>query len=471
MVMYRLRSLALILLSILAVSRPAASADSRAFVLTSDYFSGGLRRVSLDTRTVLPGEASVSEDAVLRWYDGLIYVVNRTGPISHDNIQIIDPATLTTLHQFSTGAGSNPQDIAFASPTKAYVTRYELADLLVMNPTDGATITTISLAAFADADGIPEMARMIRVERWLFVALQRLDRAHSFAPTESSLVAVIDTEADTVVDVDPALPGKQAIVLQGKNPVTTFGFDRATTRLLIGCAGVFRTLDGGIEWIDPVNFRALGVAITEAALGGDIGDVAWNGPDHSYAIVNDASFNASLVSWSATSGTKLATVFSPGDFSLPDCELDDRGELYVCDNKFTAPGLFAFSTPNDQVLAGPLDTGLAPVQVTFDRVSDQVTSVTPFEPEAAFSAAWPNPARAEARFGLSLARAGEVRIEAFDVSGRRVRTLARGERPAGSSEVAWDLRDEQGRRVEPGLYLVRARLGDSVRSRRIVVVR
>ena len=48
-----------------------------------------------------------------------------------DNIQIIDPAqNYATVHQFSTGNGSNPQDISFVSPTKAYVTRLGSPNLL-----------------------------------------------------------------------------------------------------------------------------------------------------------------------------------------------------------------------------------------------------------------------------------------------------------------------------------------------------
>ena len=56
----------------------------------------------------------------------------------------------------------------------------------------GGTIKTISLSAFADADGNPEADRMVRIGRWLYVSLERLV---NFAPTETSLVAVIDTQA------------------------------------------------------------------------------------------------------------------------------------------------------------------------------------------------------------------------------------------------------------------------------------
>lgn len=453
----------------LLMAGPAAAAETRAFVLTTDFATGGLSAVSLDTRAVAVDVASVHSDAVMRWYGGLLYVVNRFG---QDNIQVIDPAqNYATVRQFSTGNGSNPQDIAFVSPTRAYVTRYELSDLLVVDPSTGGTIGVVPLAPFADADGIPEMHRMVRVDRWLFVSLQRLDRNAGFVPTAYSLIAVIDTQADTVLDVYPIQPGKQAITLTGKNPVTTFAFDRPSTRLLIGCAGAPGALDGGIEWIDPVSFASLGYAITESALGGDVGSLAWNGPAHSYAIVSDASANTALVSWSATSGTRLGTVFAPGGFSLTDCALNDRGELYVCDSDPLAPGLFVFAAGADNLLAGPLDTGLPPYQVTFDAPSEQVLDAPPQGARASLAAPWPNPARGAARLGFSLPRAGTVQVDVLDLGGRRVRRLAAGERAAGAYALSWDLADERGRAVAAGVYFVAARLGPASFVQRLVVLR
>src|SRR5438552_1183735 len=97
----------------------AAAAESRAFVVTSDFQSGSFSVVNLDTRAVSEDVAGVWSDATLRWYDGKVYVVNRAG---QDNIQVIDPAaSYATVFQFSTGAGSNPQDIAFEAPTRALV--------------------------------------------------------------------------------------------------------------------------------------------------------------------------------------------------------------------------------------------------------------------------------------------------------------------------------------------------------------
>jgi FlgD Ig-like domain len=92
-------------------------------------------------------------------------------------------------------------------------------------------------------------------------------------------------------------------------------------------------------------------------------------------------------------------------------------------------------------------------------------------PDLAFSAPFPNPSRATASFTLTLPSAMETSIEVYDASGRRVRTLARGDHGAGRETIVWDLRDEAGRPLASGLYLVHAWLGTQVFVRRVIVTR
>ena len=351
-----------------SITGPIIIGDQVAYVLTSDFSTGGLSVIDLATHQVATNVASVHSDASLRVHGGLIYVVNRFG---QDNIQVIDPnRRYATRRQFSTGNGSNPQDIAFASQAKAYVSRYASADLLIVDPRSGIQLGTISLAAFADGDGIPEMDQMAIVGSILFVACQRLT---NFSAANPSVVVVIDTRTDELVDRDFAIPGVQGIALTGRNPLTDFAYDATAQQLLIGCVGAYGVTDGGIERIDVAGMRSLGYAITEAALGGDVLDVAWNGREHSYAIVSDASFNTTLVGWNARSGAVVDTVYAPGGFSLPDCEVNGLGELYACNNSLTAPGVWVFGAVAadtvdaglDTLIAGPLDTGLPPVRIAF----------------------------------------------------------------------------------------------------------
>lgn len=84
---------------------------------------------------------------------------------------------------------------------------------------------------------------------------------------------------------------------------------------------------------------------------------------------------------------------------------------------------------------------------------------------------WPNPARASTRWSFARAAAGAVEIVVFDIAGRQVRRLVHGVHEAGPGEVTWDLRDEAGHAVVPGVYLVRASLGARTWTQRIAIVR
>lgn len=87
-----------------------------------------------------------------------------------------------------------------------------------------------------------------------------------------------------------------------------------------------------------------------------------------------------------------------------------------------------------------------------------------------FSAPYPNPARGSSTsFALGLPKESDVEIEAFDVTGRSVRKLAKGVHAPGASTLVWDLRSDEGQRLATGVYMVRARIGDQVFTRRVVV--
>ncbi len=462
---------------LLALASPAHAVATRGYILTTDYTSGTLSVVDLASRVITPDVAVVSSDPVARCYRGLIYVVNRYG---YDNVQVIDPARdYVTVRQFSVGNGTNPQDIAFASPSKAYVSRLGSPDLLIVDPSTGGTLGVVPLAAWADADGNPEAAHLAVVGDLLFVALGRLA---NFVPADTGLVVVVDMRADTVYDADPLTPGTQVVRLRGLNPGTDFAVLPGTgslsdSHLYVGCSGRWGAWDGGVEDIvvpapdgPPGAIHSAGFAITEAALAGDILSVIAGDGGHPYAIVSDAASNTSLVSWDPGTGSLLATLYAPGGYSLSDAALDGRGGLYVCNSSFTSPGLFVYEAGSDTRLAGPLATGLPPVQIVFDPDSAGVPPVGPGGAAVALGCPVPNPARVLASLELILADPGPARVEVFDLAGRCVRSLANGDHAAGPTPIGWDLADGSGRRVAAGVYLVRATAAGATVTRRLVVL-
>jgi hypothetical protein len=83
----------------------------------------------------------------------------------------------------------------------------------------------------------------------------------------------------------------------------------------------------------------------------------------------------------------------------------------------------------------------------------------------------PNPASAGTRFAWSQPAPGAVSVRVVDVRGRNVRRFPTQARPAGRHELAWDGRDEAGRRVADGIYWVRLSFGDTSAARPVTVLR
>ncbi len=75
----------------------------------------------------------------------------------------------------------------------------------------------------------------------------------------------------------------------------------------------------------------------------------------------------------------------------------------------------------------------------------------------------PNPARSP-RITFGLPKDADVDLSVFDIVGRRVATLERGHKVAGSYSRSWDGVDDRGRHVRAGMFFYRLRVGDQVRT-------
>ena len=85
---------------------------------------------------------------------------------------------------------------------------------------------------------------------------------------------------------------------------------------------------------------------------------------------------------------------------------------------------------------------------------------------------FPNPSRAHMTFRFELVRpVSTMRLEIFDMQGRKVRTLA-GDRqyPGGGHEIRWNGKDEGGRNVANGIYFYRLVAGASAASGKLMLM-
>ena len=86
-------------------------------------------------------------------------------------------------------------------------------------------------------------------------------------------------------------------------------------------------------------------------------------------------------------------------------------------------------------------------------------AVTAVASDYALHANMPNPFNAETTIRFELPSPEEVRLEIFDVLGRKIRVLMARYASAGSHQVRWDGRDEAGRPVSSGVFVYRLRAG------------
>jgi len=82
----------------------------------------------------------------------------------------------------------------------------------------------------------------------------------------------------------------------------------------------------------------------------------------------------------------------------------------------------------------------------------------------------PNPFEARTTIGFDLPTGAAVRLEVFDVAGRRLRVLADHYFAPGYYTVEWDKRTGSGSSVGPGMYFYRIQAGPFRARKKMVLL-
>jgi len=434
------------------------------WILTSDYSTFGNVRSFVGPPWSVSGDlGAVPGDAVGRHHDGLVYVVGRG---THNLLQVWDPAAgFTLVAEHSLGDDLNLQDVAFDAAGEAYLSCYDTAVLLRVDPATGTILDSYSTAAFADADGLPETGWMTVVGDLLYITCQKLDRANWYLPTGPGALLVFDMAAETWVDMDAGAPGIQPIVLTGANPYTRIHANGDI--LAVGCAGTFGAADGGIETVDLATGLSQGFAVTEAELGGDLNrirrhDDAW------LAVVNDAAFNTFVARADAGGVSVLDT---GSGFVHADILVADDW-LCVLDRTVGAAGLRVLDAVTGvEQTSGPLDTGLPPVLFIEAEPGDPAGTPVPVPSALRMESPWPNPFNPATAVTLSGPADSRVRVAVSDLRGRILRRAAVTLDADGRGLYRFDGRDEAGRTLPAGVYVVTARAGGETAGRSMTLVK
>ena len=318
-----------------------------------DHASGSFSIVDLDSMTVVSDILAVSSDAVAACSGGGLFVVQRLGWDSILRIEREAPFGVASEH--SVGTGSNPQGMAVLPGGDLLVTLLDRDHVLVLDPATGEETGRVDLSGLSDDDGLPEASLVAVSDGTAYVALQLLDReTPRWSPSGPGKVAVID--ADSLEHVD-------TVELTGANPSPYGRMVVWDGRLLVTETGRYGELDGGLDVVDLSSMEAVGFAVTEEALGGDITDVVVVGDDLGYATVSATGGTDRLVRFDPRTGAVEPDPVLEGDgFTLLQMQLTDVGRLLVVDRDLHEPGLVVLEAGSGALLAH-VSVGMAPFSV------------------------------------------------------------------------------------------------------------
>jgi hypothetical protein len=110
-----------------------------------------------------------------------------------------------------------------------------------------------------------------------------------------------------------------------------------------------------------------------------------------------------------------------------------------------------------------------PIQVTgvTSVAMDQMAIPDDFE----LSQNYPNPFNPETYIQLALPKDEQVRISIYDLPGHLVRTIVNERKSAGTYQVVWDSRDENGIKVSSGVYFYRIEAGEFSMTKKMVLMK
>ncbi|HKK72493.1 MAG TPA: FlgD immunoglobulin-like domain containing protein [Candidatus Krumholzibacteria bacterium] len=163
-----------------------------------------------------------------------------------------------------------------------------------------------------------------------------------------------------------------------------------------------------------------------------------------YALGQDALFQATV---DGGGGTSVGNTFTlSGTSGQPDAGRSD-----------------SFASGGDLEIRGGFWHGAQP---TATGVGD-----TPVAGRTELKAPFPNPFNPRTEIRFDLAHEAPVRVEVLDARGRRVRTLVDGVRPAGSHQLVWRGRADDGRGVASGVYFVRLIADGRAQTQKMTLVK
>jgi len=186
--------------------------------------------------------------------------------------------------------------------------------------------------------------------------------------------------------------------------------------------------------------------------------------------VCSSSGNASFY----VTNVKLVRMLQPDNTAttLLDDPTDRVGPAAQCFNINVADAAVTGTiTLELQMVVGGTSSGWVQIGAIGVRLKAPVTDVGQREPQsrpAELAQNRPNPFRTPTMIDYEVEQNAPVRLDIFDIQGRRLRTLVNRELAAGKYSASWDGSSDSGRPLPAGAYVYRLVVGDREASRQMI---
>lgn len=307
-------------------------------IVGSDFTSGSLSTVGLGSRVVTKDIDVLDPVSVARGFGNMLYVIDQSSGLvrAYDATQgfknpVEFPASKAIMVK---GIEANPHDIYIDAPRQlAYVSLYGAPGTLAVsasralgvidlqNAQVGITRFVALTAASADADGNPEADRLAACGDNLYVLLLDLDRNNANMPTGPGRLAVVNLAA-------PDTPSY--IQLAGQNPSGITILPGCTEAIVGSAADLFGGVQaglGGVERVDLVGKKSLGLALKDTDLGGNVGSLDAVDASHVFvdlSVKSGTTYNHTVYSVDLATKKKGSAVLGPMSFVPGVRVLGDR---------------------------------------------------------------------------------------------------------------------------------------------------
>jgi hypothetical protein len=174
------------------------------------------------------------------------------------------------------------------------------------------------------------------------------------------------------------------------------------------------------------------------------------------ALFNNSNDIMDYVCWGGSNAFRLAQAVTTGKWTGGHAPALVNGAIHRI-TQTTGTGAASYD-----VTAAPSPMNCAGAPTGIDD--------TPSYPSIALSIG-PNPFSALATIEFTVSSEANVSAEVYSVTGERVRRLQSAAATAGTGRVLWDGKDDSGRALPSGTYLVRVSANSSSVTQRVTIVR